>query len=84
MYRDLRIRNAYKPTPVPYGYKAYVFYAYALDTIVHKVILAPNFTIAYGRLKSFCDEQGCDLFWNLLAEDDFEVVHRFDVPPKLF
>ena len=84
MYRDLRIRNSNKPTAVPRDYRAFVFSAPALDTVVYKVILAPSFVIAYQRLKEFSLEQGLDLFWSPVCDDDFEVVHCFDVPPKLF
>lgn len=84
MYRDLRIRNANKPTAVPREYRAFVFCAPALDTTVYKIILAPSFVIAYQRLKDFNIEQGLDLFWSLVTDDDFEVIHRFDTPPALF
>ena len=84
MYRDLRIRNANKPTAVPRDYRAFVFRAPLLDTFVYKIILAPSFVIAYQRLKDFSNEQGFDFFWTLECEDDFEVVHKFDVAPHLF
>lgn len=83
MYRDLRVRNSCKPTPVPRNHKAYVFFAPCLDSCVHKVILAPNFSIASRRLKEFNDEQGLDLFWSFVCEDDFEVAYLHDVPLRL-
>lgn len=83
MYRDLRIRNSNRPTPVPRTYKAYVFRYNALDRYEYKVILAPSYIVAYQRLKDFVYEQGLEnLFWQNVCEDDFEVAYTNDVIPK--
>lgn len=83
MYKDLRIRNSYRPTPVPHTYKAYVFRYFTVDTIEYKVILAPSFIIAQQRIKDFCVENDVDNFFNFIYEDDFEVAFSNNVIPKL-
>ena len=83
MYRDLRVRNSCRPTPVPRNHQAFVFSAPMLDRVVYKVITAPSFVIAAQRIKDFNNDQGLDLFWTLVCEDDFEVVYQNDVPPSL-
>lgn len=82
MYKDLRIRNSNRPTPVPRSFKAYIFYCNCLDSVEYKVILAPSFIIAYQRLKDFCIENDLDFFWLFLTEDDFEVAYSNNVIPK--
>lgn len=83
MYRDLRIRNANRPTPVPPKYKAYVFSTSAVDTLVYKVIVAPSYIVACQRLKDYQYETDTQsFFWRFVCEDDFEVAYTNDVIPK--
>lgn len=82
MYKDLRIRNANRCTPVPPSYKAYVFSTQCADTMAYKVILAPTLVIAWQRLKEFQIENDLDLFWLFVAEDDFEVCFSNNLMPK--
>lgn len=83
MYKDLRIRNANRSTPIPPVCKAYVFRANALDNIFYKVIVAPNYAIAYQRLKDWMFENDLsDFFWQNVCEDDFEVAYSNNLLPK--
>lgn len=82
MYRDLRIRNSNRNTPVPPTYKAYVFRVNMVDTVEYKVIVAPSRVVAYQRLKDFEYEQGIALFWQFVCEDDFEVAFTNDIIPR--
>lgn len=82
MYKDLRIRNANRATPIPPKHRAYVFSTYACDIVQYKVIIAPSFIIAYQRIKDFNTDNDLDLFWNFVAEDDFEVAYSNNVIPK--
>lgn len=83
MYKDLRIRNSYRPTPVPHTYKAYVFRCFLVDTVEYKVILAPSLIVATQRIKDFCAENDLDNFFNFIHEDDFEVAYSNNVIPTL-
>lgn len=83
MYRDLRIRNANRNTPIPPAYKAYVFRTSAIDQSIYKVIIAPSYIVACQRLKDFQYENDLtDFFWFFVQEDDFEVAYTNDVIPK--
>lgn len=82
MYKDLRIRNSNRPTPVPRSYKAYIFAFSCFDKVVHKVVLAPSLIIAHQRVKDFCAEYDVDAFFSFVAEDDFEVAYSNNVIPK--
>lgn len=83
MYRDLRIRNANRSTPIPPRYHAYVFRCSAVDTYIHKVIVAPSLIVATQRLKDYDYENDLgNPFWTLVCEDDFEVAYTNDVIPK--
>lgn len=82
MYKDLRIRNSNRPTPVPRTYKAYVFSTQCADRVEYKVILAPSLIIAWQRIKEFQIENDLDLFWSFCQEDDFEVAYSNNVIPK--
>lgn len=82
MYKDLRIRNANKPTPIPPAYKAYVFSTMVFDRMEYKVIVAPSLVIAFQRIKDFCTENDIDAFWQFVTEDDFEVAYSNNVIPR--
>lgn len=82
MYRDLRIRNSNRPTPVPFNYKAYVFRVETVDSYELKVILAPSFIIACQRIRDWEYENDLTLFWRFVQEDDFEVCYSNDIMPK--
>lgn len=82
MYKDLRIRNSNRCTPVPRSYKAYVFSTQCADTMSYKVVLAPSLVIAWQRIKEFQIENDLDLFWLFVAEDDFEVCYSNNLMPK--
>lgn len=83
MYRDLRIRNANRPTPIPPKYRAYVFRTSAIDEDIYKVIVAPSYIVACQRLEDFKYENDLtSFFWRFVAEDDFEVAYTNDVLPK--
>lgn len=75
MYKDRRVRQSSRPTPVPFFYKAYIFVWYGVDVPIYKVILAPNLIIAHQRIKDFSIENDIDAFWQFVQEDDFEVVY---------
>lgn len=82
MYKDLRIRNSCRSTPVPPNCKAYVFRCNALDDVIIKVIIAPNYIIAYQRLKDWMYENDLsDFFWFKIAEDDFEIAWSDNILP---
>lgn len=81
MYKDLRIRNANRSTPVPPKYKAYIFRYSCVDCDAYKVIVAPSFIVAQQRIKDFCIEQDIDAFFLFVAEDDFEVAYSNNVIP---
>ena len=52
MYKDLRIRNSNRNTPIPPKYKAYIFRYNALDVgFIYKVIVAPSLIVANQRLR---------------------------------
>lgn len=81
MYKNLRIKNSYRPTPVPWSFKAYIFGYHNPDgSIVYKVILAPSKIIAWQRIRDWSSENDVDFFWFLVSEDDFEVVYSNNVP----
>lgn len=82
MYKDLRIRNANRSTPIPPTYKAFIFRCFCVDTIEYKVIVAPSLVVANQRLKDFCSENDLDFFWSFVQEDDFEVAFSNNVIPK--
>lgn len=82
MYKDLRIRNSNRPTPVPRTYKAYIFRWHGFDVPVYKVIVAPSLVIAFQRIKDFSIENDIDAFWQFVSEDDFEVAFSNNVIPK--
>lgn len=83
MYRNLRIKNSNRSTPIPPTYKSYVFSCNLLDTVDYKVIIAPSRVVAYQRLRDFEYEQGLEnLFWQFVCEDDFEVAYTNDVISK--
>lgn len=83
MYRNLRIRNSNRNTPIPPTYKAYIFRCNMVDTVEYKVIVAPSLVVAYQRLKDFEYENDLvDLFWQFVCEDDFEVAYTNDLIPK--
>lgn len=84
MYRDLRIRNSNRPTPIPPTYKSYTFMWRGIgcgDT-VYKTIIAPSRIVAMQRIKDFSYENDLDAFWTLLCEDDFEVAYTNDLMPR--
>lgn len=80
--RDLRIRTSIRPTPVPFGSRAYVFLNVFDD--VAKVIIAPNMDYANKRFREFLLEQGIDTKgWRVIPYvDDFEVICPGDVLPR--
>ena len=83
MYRDLRIRNSNRPTPVPRTYRAYIFSTSAIDNLVYKVIVAPSYIVACQRLKDYQYETDTmSFFWSFVGEDDFEVAFTDDVIPR--
>lgn len=82
MYKDMRIRTSIRSTPVPRNYRAFVFRYMALDTYVYKVILAPDFSVAFQRLKDFSVEQGLDAYWSSVTDDDFEIVFYNNIISK--
>lgn len=82
MYKDLRIRNSNRPTPVPRTYKAYTFRWQGVDCPVYKTILAPSLIVAMQRVKDFSTENDLDAFWQFVFEDDFEVAYSNNVIPK--
>lgn len=82
MYKDLRIRNSNRPTPVPRTYKAYVFASSCADFAVYKVIVAPSLIIAWQRIKDYSTENDIDFIWMFVCEDDFEVAYSNNVIPK--
>lgn len=82
MYKDLRIRNANRSTPIPPTYKAYVFRVETVDSFEFKVILAPSFIIACQRIRDWEIENDISLFWRFVQEDDFEVACSNNVLPK--
>lgn len=83
VYKDLRIRNANKPTPVPPSYKAYIFAYSCVDGLEYKVILAPSFVIASQRIRDFSVDQDLDaVFWRFIGVDDFEVAYSNNVLPR--
>lgn len=83
MYKDLRVRNSNRFTPVPRDYHAFIFRYFTVDSVVYKVILAPNLIIANQRIKDFCAENDIDNFFSFVSEDDFEVAFSNNVIPKL-
>lgn len=82
MYKDLRIRNSQRSTPIPPSYRAYIFSTSAVDYPVYKVIVAPSFIVACQRIKDFNIDNDLDFFWNFVQEDDFEVAYSNNVIPK--
>lgn len=80
--RDLRIRTSNRPTPVPFGSRAYVFLNVYDDVV--KVIIAPNMEYAAQRFREFLLEQGIDTKgWRVVPyDDDFEVICQGDVLPR--
>lgn len=82
MYKDLRIRNSNRSTPIPPAYKAYVFRWQGVDAPVYKVIVAPSLIVAFQRVKDFSIENDLDAFWQFVCEDDFEVAYSNNVFPK--
>ena len=82
MYKDLRIRNSNRPTPIPPTYKAYVFRVETVDSYELKVIVAPSFIVACQRIKDWEIENDISLFWRFIQEDDFEVAYSNNVIPK--
>ena len=81
MYKDLRVRNSVRPTPVPRNHKAYIFRWNGVDVPIYKVILAPSLVIAMQRIKDFSTENDIDAFWVFVSEDDFEVAYSNNVIP---
>lgn len=79
MYKDLRIRNSNRSTPIPPAYRAYVFRYNALDRFVYKVVVAPSLMIANQRIRDFCTENDLDFFWEFVCDDDFEVAFSNNV-----
>lgn len=82
MYRDLRVRNSNRPTPVPRSYHAFTFMWGHGIAPVYKTIVAPSYIIAEQRIRDFSRENDIDVFWQFICEDDFEVAHSNDVIPK--
>ena len=82
MYKDLRIRNANRNTPIPPSYKAFVFRVETVDSYEIKVVIAPSKIVAYQRIKDWEIENDITFFWRLIAEDDFEVAYSNNVIPK--
>lgn len=81
MYKDLRIRNANRCTPIPPSYRAFIFRYNCIDRFVYKVIVAPNLVIANQRLRDFTAENDLDFFWEFVSDDDFEVAFSNNVVP---
>lgn len=75
MLSDVRIRSSNRSTKVPASYRAFVYrygsFSDCIGTIT--VIIAPDRMHAEQRLKDFCYEQGIDLFFTYIGEDDFQV-----------
>lgn len=82
MFKDLRIRNSNRPTPIPPSYKAYVFRVETVDSFELKVIIAPSYIIACQRMKDWSIENDISLFWRFVQEDDFEVAYSNNIIPK--
>lgn len=78
-YKDCRIRNSVRSTPVPVSYRAYIFqYSEMMlgaDNDCYKVILAHSFPAAVQRIKEFCIEQGLEYSsYRYRGDDDFEII----------
>ena len=81
MYKDLRVRNSYRPTPVPHSYNAFIFAYHNPDgSLEYKVILAPSKITAWQRIRDWSAENDVDFFWFFVQEDDFEVISSNNVP----
>lgn len=83
MFKDIRIRNANRSTPIPRGCRAFVFYDVYDDQV--KVIISDSVERALIRFKFFCYDQGIDYTkgWRLTPfEDDFEVVLSDNLLPR--
>lgn len=78
-YKDCRIRNSARSTPVPLAYRAYIFqYSEMMLGATNerfKVILSHSFPAAVQRIKEFCCEQGLEYSaFRYRGDDDFEVI----------
>ena len=82
MYKDLRIRHANKPTPIPPSFKAYVFRVETVDSFELRVILAPSYIIACQRIKDWEIENDLSLFYRFIEEVDFEVACCNNILPR--
>lgn len=76
MLLDIRIRSSNRPTKIPASYRAFVYRYGSFSDVPGEicVIVAPDRMHAEQRLKDFCYEQGLDLFFIYLGDDDFQVV----------
>lgn len=82
MYKDCRIRNASRSSPVPPNYRAWVFRYPTIGEYVYKVVLAPSMALAYQRIQDYARENDLDCFWVPVCNDDFEIIYPHNIIPK--
>lgn len=84
MSSDLRIRNSVRPTPVPFGCRAYTFVNLFYHTSMTILSDSPDKALHY--FKDYMADQGVDLSDGWVMNpyvDDFHVVLVGDVLPKV-
>lgn len=82
MYKDIRIRNANRSTPVPRGCRAFVYYDVFNSEV--KVIISDCPERADRYFREWVVDQGIDLnCWRSFPfVDDFDVVLADNLLPK--
>lgn len=82
MYKDIRIRNANRSTPIPRGCRAYCYYDVYNSCL--KVIISDSPERADRYFRQWVQEQGIDLkgWASFPFNEDFDVVLADNVLPR--